>query len=81
MFNPPNPYRDSGSFADLLKRMTLRMQQQKIDDHIREIFQQALEKELEVGSLVLARPERVRLFREAMKVILLDMLGKLEDTK
>jgi len=81
MFNPPNPYHNSGSYTDLLKHMTQRLRQQKIDDHIREVFQQAFEKELEIGSIVLSRPKRVRLFRGIVKAILLDLLKSLDDTQ
>ena len=79
MFNPPNPYQNSGSYVDLLKRMTQRVQQQNIDDRLLEILQQAFENELEIGSIVLTRPERVRLFRQVAKAILTDILGKLDD--
>lgn len=81
MFNPPNPYQNSGSYIDLLKRMTQRMQQQKVDDQLLEILQQAFEKELDLRNIVLSRPERVRLFRQITKTILTDMLGKLDDIK
>jgi hypothetical protein len=81
MFNPPNPYQNSGSYIDLLKRMTQRVQQQKVDDRLLEILQQVFEKELETGNIVLSRPERVRLFRQLTKAILTNMLGKLDYKK
>ncbi len=81
MFNPPNPFQNSGSYIDLLKRMTQRMQQQKIDDRLLEILQQAFEKELDAENIVLSRPERARLFRQVTKAILTDMLGKLDDKR
>jgi hypothetical protein len=81
MFNPPNPYQNSGSYIDLLKRMTQRVQQQKVDDRLLEILQQVFEKELETGNIVLSRSERVRLFRQVTKAILTNMLGKLDDKK
>jgi hypothetical protein len=81
MFNPPNPYQNSGSYLDLLKRMTQRVQQQKVDDRLLDILQQTFEKELDIGNIVLSRPERVRLFREVSKAILTNMLVKLGDKK
>ncbi|MCG2786204.1 MAG: hypothetical protein L6461_13985 [Anaerolineae bacterium] len=81
MFNSPNPYQNSGSYIDLLKRMTQRMQQQKVDDQLLEILQQAFEKELNAENIILSRPERARLFRQVTKAIWTDMLGKFDDKK
>ena len=81
MFNPPNPFQNSGSYIDLLKPMTHLIQQQKIDDRLLEILQQAFEKELDAENIVLSRPERARLFRQVTKAILTDMLGKLDDKR
>jgi len=77
MFNQPN----SGSYDDLLKRMTQRVQQHKVDDQIVEILQQAFEKEFNQESVVLSRPDRVRLFQQVTKAILADVLGKIGDTE
>ncbi len=81
MFNPPNPSQNSGSYVDLLKRMTQRVQQDKVDDQILVIMQRVFENELDKENIVLSRPERVRLFRQVTKAVLTDMLGKLDDTK
>jgi hypothetical protein len=79
MANQSNFYPNSGSYDDLLKRMTRRMQQNKVDDQILEILQQVFEKELE--SIVLSRPDRIRLFQQVTKAILTDVLGKIGDIK
>jgi hypothetical protein len=72
---PPNAY------LDLLKRLTLRLQARKVDNQILEILQQAVEKELAEGDLVLSRAERRRLFPKVAKVFLNDMLARLDDQK
>ena len=81
MFNPPNPFQNSGSYVDLLKRITNRVQQKKVEDQILVIMQQVFENELDKENIVLSRPERVRLFRQVTKAVLTDMLGKLDDIK
>ena len=81
MYNPPNSYPSSGSFDDLLKRMTQRMRENKIDTQIVGTLQQVFEKKLSTGNIVLSRPERARLFREVSEAILTDVLGKIGDTK
>ncbi len=79
MFNPPNP--NPGSFDDLLKRITRRMQQDKVDDQILGILQRAVEKEFGQENIMLSRPERKRLFQQITKAILADVLGKIDGTK
>ena len=80
MFNPPNIYPNPGSYDDVLKRMTRRMQQNGVDNQILEILQQAFEKELQHG-IILSRPERNRLFQQVSKAILTDVLRKIDDVK
>ena len=79
MFNQSNFSPNSGSYDDLLKRMTQRVQQSKVDDQIVEIVQRVFEKEFDKESIVLSRPERVRLFQQVTKAILTDVLGKIGD--
>jgi hypothetical protein len=81
MFNPPNSFPNSGSYVDLLKRMTRRVQETEVEDRILEILQQVFERELAKEKLVLSRPERKRLFQQVTKAILTDVLGKLGGTK
>ncbi len=80
MFNPLNS-QNSGSYVDLLKRITQQVQQKKVDDQMLTIMQKVFENELDKENIVLSRPERVRLFRQVTKAILTDMLGKLDDIK
>ena len=76
-----NSYQYSGSYDDLLKLMTRRAQQNKVDDRIFEILKQFFEMELGKENMVLSRPERIRLFQEITKAILTAVLGKIGDTK
>jgi hypothetical protein len=77
MANDSNFYPSSGSYDDLLKRMTQRVQQHKVDDQIVEILQQVFEKEFNKESVVLSRPDRVRLFQQISKAILTEAFGKI----
>ena len=81
MFNPPSSYQNSGSFEEHVKRMTGHMQENQVDNQILEILQQAFEKELGRENIVRSRPERKRLFQEAAKAILTDVLGKIGGVK
>ena len=81
MLNPPNSYQNSGSYVDLLKRITQHVQQKKVDDQMLVILQQVFENEVDKENIVLSRPERVRLLRQVTKAVLTDMLGKLDDLK
>ncbi len=76
-----NSYQYSGSYDDLLKLMTRRAQQNKVDDQIFEILKQFFEKELGKENMVLSRPERIRLFQQVTKAIMTDVLGKIGGTK
>jgi HD-GYP domain-containing protein (c-di-GMP phosphodiesterase class II) len=79
MFNPPpNSYKNSGSFDDLLKRMTQRARQIKVDQQILELLQQVFERELEKENALLSRPERTRLFQQIAQTLLTDALEKLD---
>jgi hypothetical protein len=82
MINPPqNSFQNSGSYHDLLKRITHQVQENKVDDQILIILQQVFEKELGKENIVLSRHERTRLFQQITKVILTDMLGKIDNPK
>ena len=78
---PPNSYQNADSYDILLKRMTRRVQKNKVDRQILEILQQVFEKELGQEDIMLSRPKRVRLFQELSKAILTDVLGKIGDPK
>jgi len=81
MFKPPPPYQGSGSFKDVLKRMTQHAQQEKVDEKIFEIMKQAFETGLNKENIILSRPERVRLFKQVTKNVLSDVLEKIDGKK
>lgn len=81
MFNPPPSYPGSGAYDDLLKRMTQRARDKKIDDQIVGLLQQFFENELSQQNIVLSRPERGRLFRDVSKAMLTDVLGNIDGTR
>ena len=80
MFNPSSSYQNPGSYDDLIKRMTRRVQDNQVDNRIIEILQQVFEKELGKENIVLSRRERIRLFQQVTKAILTEVLGKIGDT-
>lgn len=77
---PPPLYPNPGSYDDVLKRMTRRIKQQKVDQQIFHILLQVYEKELQHG-VILSRPERTRLFQQVSRQILADVLGKIDRAK
>ena len=79
MFNPPNSLPDFGSYEDLLKKMTQRFKDAHLDGQIMNIFQAKFEEELNQRNIHLSRPERNRLYKQAVKAVLSDMLSKLGD--
>lgn len=80
MFNPPTPQGNSGSYVDLLKRMTRRVQN-GAEDRIISILQQTFENALAAENVLLARPERVRLFHQVSKAVLNEAVAKIEGGK
>jgi hypothetical protein len=77
MFNPPNPFPQSGSYSDLAKRMTQSVQKE-LGNQMTEIIQHAFEKALNKENIVLSRPEKARLLRQITKTMLTDILTKLD---
>jgi len=67
-----------GSYFNLQKRMFQKVQAAKVNDHIFEIIQMAYEEALKVENIVLSRPERKRLFSQILKLVMEDMLKKLD---
>jgi hypothetical protein len=61
--------------------MTHSVQQTKVDDRILELVQQTYEMELDKQNIALSPSERKRLFRQVLKAVLTDMLGKIESTE
>jgi hypothetical protein len=66
---------------DISKRITQRLRQGNIESQILEIIQQGFEKELDKENILLSCPEKVRLFRQSVKVMWTDMIAKIESDK
>ena len=52
------------------------MQRKKVDEQLFQIIQQAFEKEFENEHILLARPEKVRLFQQVTKAVLAEVSAK-----
>ncbi len=79
MLNPFGPQQVPGSYIDLRKRMLQRVQSMKINDQIFEVIQKAYEDALKTENILLSRPERKRLLAQIIKLVLDDMIKKLDD--
>ena len=78
MLNPFGSQQVPGSYVNLQKRMLQRVQSARINDQIFEVVKQAYEVALNEEGIVLSRPERKRLFSQLLKLVLDDMLKKLD---
>jgi len=79
MLNPFGSQPIPGSYVNLQKRMLQRVQSARIDDQIFEVVKQAYEVALNEEGIVLSRPERKRLLSQLLKLVLDDMIKKLDD--
>ena len=72
MITPPDP-----SF-ELLQRINQRLLQEKVDNQLLEILEQAFKKVMDEEHILLSRPERIRLSRQVSKSVLTEALAKLD---
>jgi len=79
MLNPFDPQPDPRSYLNLQKRMLQRVQAAKINDQIFEVVQKAFEDALKAEHIVLSRPEKKRLLSQILKLVLDEMIKKLDD--
>jgi hypothetical protein len=79
MQNPFAPEPASNSYTNLKERMFRQIQAARVNDHIFEIVQRAYEEALAKEYIVLSRPERQRMLAQVMRLVLDDMLKKLDD--
>jgi hypothetical protein len=79
MKNPFGSQQVPGSYFDLQKRMLQKIQDAKVDDHIFEIVQMAYEEALTAENIILSRTERKRLLAQILRLVLDDMLKKMDD--
>ena len=80
MLNSFGPEKEPGmiSYISLQKRMLQRVQSAKIQDQIFQAVQRAYEDALLAENIVLSRPERMRMLYQILKLVLADMLKKLD---
>lgn len=78
MQNPFSPNLP-GSYTNLQKRMLQRVRTARVNDQILELVQKAYENALNEENIVLSRPERKRLFSQIFKLLLEDIVNKLDD--
>ena len=81
MLNPFGSQQVPGSYVNLQKRMLQRVQSAKVDDQIFEVVQKAYEIALNEEGIVLSRPERKRLLSQILKLVLEDMIKKLDKNR
>ena len=77
MQNPFGPQQVPGSYHNLKERMYKKVSA-KVNDRILEIMQIAYEQALASENIVLSRAERKRLFSQISKLVLEDVLKKLD---
>jgi hypothetical protein len=70
---------DSGSYTNLKDKVFQKVQTAGINDRIFEIVKKVYEEALAKENIVLSRPERKRLLAQILKLVLDDMLKKLDD--
>jgi len=68
-----------GSYRDLRKRMFQHVQQMNVNDQIFEVVKNAYEQALNRENVVLSRAERNRMLSQIMKMVLEDMIKKLDE--
>ena len=78
MQNPYAPGPDSGSYTNLKERVFQEVQATGVNDHIFEIVKRAYEQALANENIMLSRPERKRLLSQILKLVLEDMVKKLD---
>ncbi len=80
MKNPFGPDPESyHSYVNLKKRMFQRVQSAKVYDQIFQIVQKAYEGALNTENIILSRAERKRMFAQILRLVLEDMLKKLDE--
>lgn len=78
MLNPFAPQSDPGSYIDLRKRMFQYVQHLKVEDKIFEVVKNSYEHALIRENVVLSRAEKDRMLSQIMKMVLEDMIKKLD---
>ncbi len=72
---------NTGSYRDLLQRITRRVKEADIEQQLVDVIMRAYEAELERENVILSRPERSRLFRQVTRSVLEELLSRYDDVK
>ena len=78
MLNPFAPQPDPGSYMDLRKKMFQHVQLLRVNDKIFDVVKNAYDHALISEDVVLSRAERDRMLSQIMKMVLEDILKKLD---
>ena len=78
MLNPFGSQHVPGSYTDLRKRMFQHVQHLNVNDQIFEVVKNACDQALNRENVVLSRPEITRMLSQIMKMVLEDMIRKLD---
>ena len=78
MLNPFAPQHDPGSYMDLRKRMFQHVQLLLVNDKIFDVVKNAYEHALISEDVVLSRAEKDRMLSQIVKMVLEEMLKKLD---
>ena len=80
MRNPFGPDPDSfSSYVNLKQRMLQLVKGKKVYDQIFQVVQTAYEEALKTENIVLSRPEQKRMLAQIFRLMLEDMLKKLDE--
>ena len=80
MKNPFGPDPDSySSYVNLKQRMLQLVKGKKVYDQIFQVVQTAYEEALKTENIVLSRPEQKRMLAQIFRLMLEDMLKKLDE--
>lgn len=79
MQSPFDSHQDGLPYAGLQKRMFQRVQAAKVNEQIIEVVKKAYEDAIAVEQIVLSRNENKRLHSHILKLVLEDMVKKLDN--
>ena len=79
MLNPFGPNNDTGSYFNLKKRIFQRVQSSEINSQITESVRKAYDDAISVENIVLSVPERKRLQSQILRLVLEDMIERLDE--
>ena len=79
MLSPFGPNKDIGSYLNLQQRIFQRVQSPDMNNHIIEIVRKSYEAAIDAENIVLTRVEKKRLLSQILKLVLENMIKRLDD--